>query len=84
MDLDASTIPQFATHAEFMAALQDPNLPSPYEQLHAPLPGDSSLSVVGMSNPPQIESGSTGDTGTSGSGAFVVGTRGPRAGYGSI
>lgn len=63
MDLDTSTFPQFTTHAEFLAALQDPNLPSPYEQLHAPLAGDSS--VVGMSGP-QIESGSTGDTSTSG------------------
>ncbi|KAG1854528.1 hypothetical protein F4604DRAFT_1265462 [Suillus subluteus] len=64
MDLDTGTFPQFATQAEFLAALQDPNLPSPYEQLHAPLPGDSG--VVVMPGPPQIESGSTGDTGTSG------------------
>ncbi|KAG2355372.1 hypothetical protein BDR07DRAFT_1493291 [Suillus spraguei] len=54
----------FTTQAEFLAALQDPNLPSPYDQLHAQLPGDPG--VVVMPGLPQIESGSKGDTSASG------------------
>ena len=62
MDLNCDTFPQFTTPAKFFSVLQDPNLPSPYEQLHAPPPPG----VIVMPGLPQIESGSTGDTITSG------------------